>query len=159
MAIESVATAQPNDSNDSNGAGFAFIPRINQHLFRVPKDAPQDALLGHLSCMLAGMRKITNDCDGGLEDEYVWILNALAEQAEAIVDSLELRSTPPRRNGLGSILADAATLPDADMAVLVSLLRGMRNGMDMDPDSLRSASDADVRRLADRDAPWAVAAQ
>ena len=144
MTNESSATHVP----AANGAGFAFIPRTNQHLFHVAQGASQDALLAHLSCMLAAMREITRDCDGDLAAELVWLLNSLLGHADAIADSLELRSTPPRRNRLGSILADAATLSDADMGVLVSMLRGMRNGMDMDTDSLRSASDEDLLVLA-----------
>lgn len=144
MTNESSATQVP----AANGAGFAFITRTNQHLFHVAQDASQDALLAHLSCMLAAMREITRDCDGDLAADLVWLLNSLLSQADAITDSLELRSTPPHRNRLGSILADAATLPDADMGVLVSMLCAMRNGMDMDTDSLRSASDEDLRMLA-----------
>ncbi len=54
----------------------------------------------------------------------------------------------PRGNHLGKILADAATLTDSDMGVLLTLLRGMRNGIEFDDESLRSASDEGLRALA-----------
>ena len=138
MAIESVATTK---TSDSNGTGFAFIPRSGRHLFHIAQDAPQDALRAHLSCTLAAMREITSDCEGDAPVSIVWLLNALAEQAEAITDAMEPRVR------LGNILADAATLPDSDLAVLQTWLRSIRNGLEMDIDSLRSASDADVRAI------------
>lgn len=144
MANESVAT----QVHASKGRGFAFIPRANQHLFHVAQDAPQDSLLAHLSCMLAAMREITRDCDGDLAADLVWLLNSLLSQADALADSLELRVDPPGGNRLGKILADASTLPDADVDVLVSCLRGMRNGIEFEEESLRGASDADLRALA-----------
>lgn len=55
---------------------------------------------------------------------------------------------PPNGNRLGRILADASTLPDADVGVLLVWLRGMRNGVDIDSESLRSTSDADLRKMA-----------
>ncbi|MBQ4853217.1 hypothetical protein IMW82_00790 [Rhodanobacter sp. B2A1Ga4] len=53
-------------------------------------------------------------------------------------------------NRLGNILADAATLPDSDLAVLQSWLRAYRNGLEMEPDSMRRTSDADVRAINGR---------
>lgn len=50
-------------------------------------------------------------------------------------------------NRLGNILADAATLSDSDMGVLQVWLRGFRAGLEMNTDSLRTASDAEVRSL------------
>ncbi|MEW9570859.1 hypothetical protein ABQJ54_03790 [Rhodanobacter sp. Si-c] len=73
---------------------------------------------------------------------------ALDEADDIVIELPRSDAAVPSRNRLGNILADAAALPDADMDVLVSMLRGMRNGMDMDPDSLRSASDNDLRALA-----------
>lgn len=146
MANESVAT----QVQAPKGAGFAFIPRTNQHLFHVAQDASQDALLAHLSCMLVAMREITRNCDGDLAADLVWLLNSLLGQADAIADSLELSIDTPSGNRLGKILADASALPDADIGVLVSCLRGMQSGLEFDPESLRSASDASVRALVAR---------
>lgn len=55
---------------------------------------------------------------------------------------------------LSSTLACALELSAADRATLMHALRAADAGLDLDPSSVRASSDADVRALCGRPAPW-----